>query len=201
VCGAAIGLLALLASGAPSRAAAQQPTDVRPHRSLSLDDLSRAAGTIVVGRVAEVRVGTHPRYRRLPVTFITLTIQETWKGARSRTLTFLQFGQVSAAGTVRPPGASPVAALACGDMPTYAPGEEVLLFLRRPSHLGLTSPVGERAGKLAIRRDAATGRAGIALASTRLSNLGAVPGSVRGWIALESLRARVVRAARSEAGR
>jgi hypothetical protein len=34
----------------------------------------------------------------------------------------------------------------------YRPGERVLLFLYPPSRLGLTSPVGNRAGRFAVNR-------------------------------------------------
>jgi hypothetical protein len=126
---------------------------------LPLAELTRAAGTIVVGRVVAVQAGYHPRYRHVPVTSVTVRVAETWKGAPGRTLTFLQFGH--AAATEPPlahtPGRRPIARLA--DLPTYAEGEEILLFLRRPSQAGLTSPVGGLTGRLGVLREAGTGRA------------------------------------------
>jgi hypothetical protein len=151
---AALGLLGALALCLP--AAPRAHADLT--QPLALADLTRAAGTIVVGRVVAVRAGSHPRYRHVPVTFVTVRVAETWKGQPGRTLTFMQFGH--AAATELPlahtPGRMAIARL--GDLPTYAEGEEILLFLRRPSHAGLTSPVGGLTGRLGVLREAGTGR-------------------------------------------
>jgi hypothetical protein len=212
---AALGLLcglALCLQAAPgAHADLTQP--------LALAGLTRAAGTIVVGRVVEVRAGSHPRYRHVPVTFVTVRVAETWKGQPGRTLTFLQFGH--AAATEPPlahtPSRMPIARLE--DLPTYAAGEELLLFLRRPSHAGLTSPVGGLTGKLGVLREAGTGRAtvrgGLADLSPVASTSGsrelgsARPGVPRvsgiraaavggGEVALAAVRSCVLRAVRRE---
>lgn len=116
----------------------------------TLAELVAEAGTIVAGRVVEVRQGRHPDYRNIVVTFVTLDVAEAFKdtggkvqpGARPR-LTFMQFGN---------PRTLPI-----HDLPLYRPGEEVVLFLYPESQYGFTSPVAGGQGKFIIERDLRTG--------------------------------------------
>src|SRR5262249_37559268 len=152
---AALGLLCGLALCLPAAPGAHADLT----QPLPLEDLTRAAGTIVVGRVVAVQVGYHPRYRHVPVTAVTVRIEDTWTGQPGVTPPSLQSGL--AARTEPPlahtPRRMPIARL--DDLPTYAEGEEILLFLRHPSHAGLTSPVGGLTGKLGVLREPGTGRA------------------------------------------
>jgi hypothetical protein len=77
-------------------------------------------------------------------------------------------------------------------LPSYREGEEVLLFLRTPSHAGLTSPVGGTMGKLAVQRDPVTGKASVRGAFTELPATASAAGSHEGWAALAAVRARVM---------
>jgi hypothetical protein len=86
------------------------------------------------------------------VTFVTLQVREAFKGARPGRFTFMQVGH---AGDTPPP-AGPRFML-IPDLPTYRPGEEVLLFLYPATGTGLTSPVDGRQGKHPLLRDARTG--------------------------------------------
>jgi hypothetical protein len=166
-------------------------------RRLSLADMKRQAGTIVVGSLTAVRVGAHPQYPRVPVTYVTLRVEDVWKGTPDRSLTFMQFGDASARGPVLPAKPGRVRLMRFKDLPTYAEGEEVLLFLRPPSEAGLTSPVGGNAGKLAIHRDPNTGQATVQGPLLDLSVISPA-GSRSGEIALEAVRHRVVGAASQE---
>lgn len=117
---------------------------------VTLGELVAEAGTIIAGRVVEVREGRHPDYRNIVVTFVTLDVVEAFKdiggkvqsAARPR-LTFMQFGN---------PRTLPI-----HDLPAYRPGEEVVLFLYPESQYGFTSPVAGGQGKFIIERDLKTG--------------------------------------------
>lgn len=116
----------------------------------TLAELVGEAGTIIAGRVIEVREGRHPQYRNIVVTFVTLEVAESFKDASGGVnpptwprLTFMQFGN---------PRTLPV-----HDLPGYRPGEEVVLFLYPKSQYGFTSPVAGGQGKFIIERDPQTG--------------------------------------------
>jgi hypothetical protein len=173
------------------------PAAAERTRPMSLVEMTRAAGTIVVGRVTEVRVGSHPQHPRVPVTHVTVRVEETWKGAPGRELVFMQFGDASGA-PPDPPASGRVTLVRFPDMPTYAEGEEVLLFLRRPSRADLTSPVGGRAGKLAVRRELATGQVTVEVGPVDLSDGSHTDASRGGTVPLSALRARVLGAAPAE---
>jgi len=112
---------------------------------VTLKEMVASAGTIVTGRVVEVREGAHPDYRNVTVTFVTVQVEEIFKG-RANDVTrheFMQFGGRSA---MRIP-----------ELPTYRVGDEIVLFLYPESEYGFTSPVGGWQGKLALRADPQTG--------------------------------------------
>jgi hypothetical protein len=169
-------------------------------QALSLSQRARRAERIVVGRITAVRVGHHPRYAHLPVTQVTLQVTETWKGAAQPTLTFMQFGDASATGPRLDTSRGPVRFFRFPDLPTYRQGEEILLFLRRPSEAGLTSPVGGRAGKVLLHRDAATGTLVVGEAALLTPERLRSGESSEASLSLTSARARV-RATLKEAGR
>lgn len=116
----------------------------------TLAELVAEAGTIIAGRVVEVREGRHPQYQNIVVTFVTLEVTESFKDAGAKRnplaqhrLTFMQFGN---------PRTLPI-----DDLPGYRPGEEVVLFLYPDSQYGFTSPVAGGQGKFIVERDPRTG--------------------------------------------
>ena len=138
---AALGLVAALAAfPAPAQA-------VRQH--LDLSTMTERAGTIVSGRITELRSGAHPRYKNVGVLFITVKVNEMIKGTPAQTFTFMQFTGRAA----QPSSGKPLSmARTLPHMPMYRVGEEVVLFLYPPSSVGFTSPVGGEQGKFIVRR-------------------------------------------------
>jgi len=112
---------------------------------VNLAEMTANAGWVVHGRVAEVRIGRHPEYNNIQVTFITLDVIEMLKGSASRQFTFMQFSGGN--GTVHN-----------FHLPQYTVGEEVVLFLYPESRYGFTSPIGEGQGKFLVRDDPRRGQ-------------------------------------------
>ncbi len=116
------------------------PSTRSQHAPATLAELVEGAGTILAGRVLEVREEPHPQYPHLIVTRITLAVERPFKGSvKGRSFTFFQIGGSK---TFRP-----------FHLPDYREGEEVVLFLYPESRYGLTSPVAGAAGKFRIFRD------------------------------------------------
>ena len=112
-------------------------------RSLPLASIVKESGHILVGSVIDVRSGHDPQ--GAPATWITLEVSRTLHGPATQRFTFKQFGVAEplADGTLgRVPG-----------MPEYQVGEEVVLFLRRESGRGFTSPVGLAQGVYRVDRE------------------------------------------------
>ena len=119
--------LAILAGG-------QLPaTTLRP---LNLEELTRKAGTIVVGRCTAVEQVGHPRHRT-PMTKVTIRVDRSLKGRSGKTLIFRMASQAGS-------GASDSGAVG---VPRFRPDEDLILFLYPESRSGLTSPVGLGQGK------------------------------------------------------
>jgi hypothetical protein len=108
---------------------------------LDLEALTAAAGCVFMGRVIEVRSG-HDRHG-LPVTWTTFAVDEALKGTAAATIEIKQLGgDTSTDGAIyRVPA-----------LPSYAVGDEVILFLHPESREGFTSPVGLGQGRFRIRR-------------------------------------------------
>jgi hypothetical protein len=153
---ACLWVLALVATCSPLAFAENPPVPrhAGAGQVANLRSLAQRAGTIIAGRVVQVRPGTHPAYSRVGVTFVTLRVTEAFKGAAPGDFTFMQIGH---AGDTPPP-AGQANFMLLPDLPTYRPGEEILLFLYPPSDAGLTSPVDGIRGKRPLRRDPATGQ-------------------------------------------
>ncbi|MBI4465832.1 MAG: hypothetical protein HY656_00190 [Acidobacteria bacterium] len=107
---------------------------------VNLADLVERAGSIVRGHVVRARVEPHPEFTHLQTVVVTLRVAETLKGESEPVFTFRQF--------IWDPRHPDQAA-------GYQKGQELLLFLTRPSRVGLASPVGLAQGRFRIRRDAA----------------------------------------------
>ncbi len=126
---------ACLSSLCIGTASAQQGAMTLPR---NLADLSTRADRIVQGKVVTAVVEPHPTYQHLKTLLVTLRVEDVLKGEAAKSITFRQFiwdirDISNAAG--------------------YRPGDEVLLFLNRPTSIGLTSPVGLEQGRFRITRD------------------------------------------------
>jgi hypothetical protein len=140
--GVAFGLIVALYVLAPSPAGAIG-------RRLDLATMAESAGTIVSGRITQLRPGSHPKYPNIGVLYVTMKVNETLKGTPRQQFTFMQF-------TGRAMNSSKktlAVAYTLSDLPSYRVGEEVVLFLYPASSVGFTSPVGGPQGKFQIRRD------------------------------------------------
>lgn len=112
----------------------------------NLLELMNDAESIVVGTVVNATDGFQDG---LPYTEITLTVGQNIKGNSNETLTFRQFGLMAPKPgpnglvnlTVTPPG-----------WPTYAEGEQVMLFLHKAaSRTGFRTTAGLDQGKFSLR--------------------------------------------------
>ncbi len=122
---------------------------------VSLRDMVERAGIIVSGRVVSVRQGSHPEYPHVAVTYVTVEVEESFKGLSPdrRQFTFMQFGGQD---LTRVP-----------ELPSYHRGERIILFLYPESRYGFTSPVGGIQGKLSVRLDPRTGERRVILVVPR----------------------------------
>lgn len=102
---------------------------------LNLEQLTHLAETIFVGRCLEVREGRDQNNR--PVQYVRFQVTETLKGEPQPELTFKQILMTSNS--------------SFSELSNYQVGEEVVLFLSKPSEWGLTAPVGLSQGKFLIQ--------------------------------------------------
>ena len=119
----------------------------------NLADLSSNAGQIIQGRVVSATVEPDPRYNHLQTLVLTLAVDDVLKGQAPATFTFREF-----LWDIRD----------ISDHAGYHLGDEVLLFLNRPTTLGFVSPVGLEQGRFRVVRAGRTG-----LRRQRESELGA----------------------------
>jgi hypothetical protein len=108
----------------------------------SLDELTTQSDRIVHGNVVAAKVEPHPQYPGISTVVVTVRVQESLKGSSAKEFTFRQYiwdlrDKHDAAG--------------------YKKGQELLLFLNRPTDIGLVNPVGLDQGRLLVEHDA-TGR-------------------------------------------
>jgi hypothetical protein len=115
---------------------------------LAFPDVVARADRIVHGTVVDVASGRDAD--GIPATWVTLDVSESLKGEAERRFTFKQLGVATplADGTMlRLPG-----------LPRPRPGDEVVLFLHRPSGRGFTSPVGLGQGFYRVEANAGSRR-------------------------------------------
>ena len=108
---------------------------VRPQNLAQMTD---EAGTILQGRVVSVRMEPHPQLSNLQTVVVTLQVDQVLKGQSAQTYTFRQYTW-DYRGTARRTG--------------YAPGQNLLLLMTKPSQYGLSSPVGLEQGRFQITAD------------------------------------------------
>lgn len=125
-------------------------TCVRPvqaqvvHQTLA--DLTRLAPDIVQGRVIDVRDGIDTR--NVPYTEVAVIVDRAIKGSAKTKLSFRQFGLRAPRATA---GGRTNVMLTPDGWPTYAVGEEVVLFLYHPAaRTGLRTTVGLTQGKFVV---------------------------------------------------
>lgn len=138
----------------------------------NLAELSTMADQIVQGRVVAARVELDPDYRNLKTVLITLEVEDVLKGKTNKTFTFRQF-----IWDIRD----------ISDVAGYRVGDEVFLFMNRPTSLGLSSPVGLEQGRFRITQD----RNGEKVALSGSGNAGLMNGVVEsGALTVSKLSAR-----------
>jgi hypothetical protein len=104
---------------------------------VNLEGLVEKAGLIFEGTCLSVDYRTDEQ--GLLSTYTTFTVHQLWKGPLSQTLTIKTYGGIKGSLKAVIPG-----------MPTFRPGETVLLFLHPASEIGFTSPVGMGQGRFKI---------------------------------------------------
>ena len=122
-------MLLVTACGHAQRGAITRPRD--------LVDLTLTANQIVQGRVVAVAVDNHSEYKNIKILSLTLALDDVLKGSAGTTVTLHQF-----LWDIRD----------ISDGAGYRVGDEVLLFLNKPTSLGLTSPVGLEQGRFRVSR-------------------------------------------------
>ncbi|MDP1677117.1 MAG: hypothetical protein Q8L88_09635 [Bacteroidota bacterium] len=102
---------------------------------LNLERMVRDAGIIVSATVVKTETGRDSQTGLL-ATWITLDVHENFFGANEKQITFKQYG-----------GEADGEAFYPMDLPQYKKDEQVILFLTKPSSIGMQSPVGMQQGK------------------------------------------------------
>ncbi|MBI2822654.1 MAG: hypothetical protein HYX74_10545 [Acidobacteria bacterium] len=108
-------------------------------RALELEDVVGGSYQIFLGRLIAVRQGSIQDFD-LTYTEYTFAVSDWIKGGGNQTVSVRQLGRSGGVGLI--PG-----------IPSYKKGEEVVLFIHRPSQIGLTSPVGMQQGYYPVERD------------------------------------------------
>ena len=107
-------------------------------RAIELDELVGGSHQIFLGRVVAIDQGTVPGFN-LPYVQYTFAVIDWVKGGSGQTLQIRQLGR---SGATLLPG-----------LPVYKMGRETLLFVHKPSAIGLTSPVGMQQGFYPVEKD------------------------------------------------
>ena len=133
---------------------------------LSLDQLTRQAGQIFVGRCQDVETSLDEQ--GMPSTSVRFRVEQGLKGAESGATLLVKLYGIARAPLHVGEGESSIVSpktmtLSAGG---YRPGAEYLLFLYPESELGFTSPVGAGQGRFEISKDTSTA----ALAANPLGN-------------------------------
>lgn len=117
--------------------------------SLNLKQMSVLADAIFVGEVTGVEESWDAAAR--PIVTVDLDVLETLKGP---VLTHYRFTQLRGV-SPQELGANQITLVS--QMPRFAKGEKLLLFMSAPSEIGLTAPIGLFQGRFDVKTDPATG--------------------------------------------
>lgn len=126
----------LLSLAAPSAAAQQNALTLERN----LAELVSDASLIVAGRVLSVKAEPHPQLNNIHTVVVTLQVSDVLKGQAQpdSEYTFRLFANDPQDFKIK-----------LG----YAPGQELLLMLTRPSQYGFSSPIGLEQGRFRITKD------------------------------------------------
>jgi len=113
----------------------QEGAMVRPE---NLAQMADEAATILRGRIVSVRMEPHPQLTNLQTVLVTLQVDQVLKGQPAQTFSFRQYTWDFRGGARRT---------------GYAPGQNLLLLMTKPSQYGLSSPVGLEQGRFQITAD------------------------------------------------
>jgi len=121
----------------------------------SVEEMTKGAEKIFVGTCVGAERSVNDQ--EIPVLTVTFAVTEAIKGEVGETVTFRQLDPTPQQQTDLAPQQaghfrviSPWFAASLAGVPTYAPGEEVMLFLASEGKLGLTAPIGLFQGKLPV---------------------------------------------------
>jgi hypothetical protein len=114
---------------------AQRGALVKPR---NLDELTSKAERIVHAHVLSAKVEPHPQYRNLSTIVVTMRVEDTLKGQAAQNLTFREF-----IWDFRDKH----------DAASYRKGQEIVLFLNKPTTDGLTSTSGVQQGRFAVEHE------------------------------------------------
>jgi hypothetical protein len=131
-----IGNVSILVLALAGSAVAQRGAMVLPR---SLDEMTSQAERIVHANVVSAKVEPHPQYPNLSTVVVKLRVRETLKGAAAQEFTYRQF-----IWDIRDKY----------DAASYKKGQELVLFLNKPTDAGLVTPVGLDQGRLLVQHDA-----------------------------------------------
>lgn len=128
--------------------AAQGTAHAKNMQPQNLKDLLTHTDSILVGTVAKKSDGFQDG---LPYTEITINVRQSILGTHGKRYTFRQFGLMAP----RPTGDGRINLMVTpAGWPTYAVGEQVMLFLHKPAaNTGFQTTAGLTEGKFTIRGD------------------------------------------------
>ena len=104
-------------------------------RRLNLEDMVARADRIVVGTVVKVSDDETTGEKAYPTTVIEFSVSDTLKGQHAKTVKLRQLSN-----------RKKTRLSAMIQLPVFHPGETVVVFLSKPSPIGMTSPVGFEQG-------------------------------------------------------
>jgi len=105
---------------------------------VNLAYLSQRADVIIRGQVTKVTYEPMPGYPNIPTAVVTISVQQSLRGAAAKTHTFREVLILQKPKTGKK---------------AYTAGQKLFLFLPSPSEYGLSSPIGMGQGRFHIAQD------------------------------------------------